>query len=138
MGISNIIERLLPELGFDAQQCQKTPYFWELRQGSALIELYYHQKTGLIIGDARLCNLPPAQNSPLYQYLLVENNQLEGLTFSVQDQTVILSLLIQDRQFDVEMGRKLLLHLLEKADYYDNILVDRFGATWIEGLNPGN
>lgn len=131
MGIIRLIDEILGGLGYSAEECQKAPYYWELTQGSAVIKLTYHEKTGLIIGDATLCKLPRAQNSPLYQYLLIENDQLEGLTFSVQDETVILSLLIHDRQFDVKKGQKLFLHLLEKADYYDNILVEKYGATWI-------
>jgi len=131
MGIKRLIGEILGGLGYDSENTQKGPYYWELTQGSALIKLTYHEKTGLIIGDATLCKLPRAQKSPLYQYLLAENDQLEGLTFSVQDQEVILSLLIEDRQFDGKKGRKLFRHLLEKADYYDNILVEKYGATWI-------
>lgn len=132
MAIRYLINGILEELGFAAASCQKAPFYWEMQQGSALIQLSYHEKTGLIIGDARLCQLPPEHKSPLYQYLLVENDQLEGLSFSVQDEDVLLSLLVQDRQIDASSGKKLFNYLFEKADYYDDILVDEYGATWIQ------
>lgn len=131
MGIIRLIEDILNDLDFSSADSQKGPYNWELTQGSAIISLTYHEKTGLIIGEAALCKLPPTQLIPLYQYLLVTNDQLEGLSFSIRGTEVILSLLIQDRQFDAEKGKKLFKHLLEKADHYDNILVEKYGATWI-------
>ena len=66
----------------------------------------------------------------LYEYLLKQNGQMDGLSFSVKDQDVILSLLIFDRYFNVETGLKLFENLIAKADYYDNILVEKFGAHW--------
>jgi len=85
-----------------------------------------------IIGEAILCKIPTKNKSPLYKYLLTENDRLEGLTFSVRDNQAILSLLIHDRQFNTQKGKKLFQMLLDKADYYDIILVEQFGAEWIK------
>jgi len=57
---------------------------------------------------------------------------MEGLTFSVNPKghEIILSLLIYDRYLNVETGIKLFKHLFEKADHFDNILVEEYGAIW--------
>jgi serine protease Do len=39
-------------------------------------------------------------------------------------------MLIYDRYLEVESGKKRFQHLFERADHYDNILVERFGAKW--------
>ncbi|MDO8366771.1 MAG: hypothetical protein Q7T20_08255, partial [Saprospiraceae bacterium] len=67
---------------------------------------------------------------PLYEYLLRENYTNEALTLSVHEQDIVLSLLIFDRYLNEETGQAMLRNLFEKADYYDNKLVEEFGATW--------
>ena len=66
----------------------------------------------------------------VYEYLLRENYRNEGVTLSVKGQDIILSLLIYDRYLKDEIAEKLLQNLFEKADYYDNILVEQYGAKW--------
>jgi len=130
--IPAVIQILLEALGLDAKALRDGPYNWRIRQGSALIDIAYHEQTGLIIGEAILCKVPSQNRSPLYKYLLSENDLLEALTFSVRENQVVLSLLIHDRQFNTQKGKKLFQMLLDKADYYDNVLVDQFGAEWIK------
>jgi serine protease Do len=43
---------------------------------------------------------------------------------------VVLSLLIFDRYLNLSTGIKLFRHLFERADYYDNVLVEKYGALW--------
>ncbi len=130
--IPAVIQVLLEALGLDANLLRQGPYNWQIKQGSAMIDIAYHEQSGLIIGEAVLCKIPTNNRSPLFKYLLTENDSLEGLTFSVRDDQVILSLLIHDRQFNTQKGKKLFQMLLDKADYYDNILVEKFGAEWIK------
>ena len=132
-GCAYTIENMLEELGHEVKLTRRGPNNWEIQQGSAIISISYYEKTGLIIGDASLCNLPPQNIEPLYEYLLRQNHEIEGLTFSVKGQDIVLSLLIYDRYLNAETGRRLFLHLFEKADYYDNILVEEFGASWKYG-----
>jgi serine protease Do len=54
----------------------------------------------------------------------------ESVTLSVHEQDIILSLLIFDRYLDETTGMAKLRMLFEKADYYDNILVETYGANW--------
>ncbi|MFN4080720.1 MAG: trypsin-like peptidase domain-containing protein [Saprospiraceae bacterium] len=131
-GVALILENLFVRLGFDVELSRSGPDMWELRQGSARIQVSYHEKTGLISADAILCRLPQEKIGDMYAFLLRENFSTEALTFSLREQDIILSLLIFDRYLDEEIGLRLLKNLLEKADEYDNLLVEKFGARWVE------
>lgn len=130
VGMTRTIEDMLQQLGFDVTLSRRGPDAWEIQRGSAKIQITYHEQSGLITGDAFLCLLPRENIQPMYEYLLRENYVLPGLTLSVRGQEVILSLLIFDRYFNVETGLKLFEALFAKADEYDNVLVEEYGAGW--------
>lgn len=130
VGTQATIEQLLIALGQDVKLARRGLNTWEIREGSAQITVSYHEDSGLITGDAHLCNLPTEDASELYEFLLQENYKDDGLTFSVKGRDVILSILIYDRYLNVDTGKQRFEHLFKQADYYDNILVDRFGAKW--------
>jgi serine protease Do len=129
-GVAKTIENLISQNGYDVALSRCGANAWEIVQGSAKILITYHDKTGLMSADAILCQLPKENIKPLYEYLLRENYTNEALTLSVHDQDIILSLLIYDRYLSEETGMILLRNLFDKADYYDNILVEQYGATW--------
>ncbi|HHH49356.1 MAG TPA: trypsin-like serine protease [Saprospiraceae bacterium] len=131
-GIPKTIEALLEKLGYNIKLSRRGPNNWEIQKGSAKIEVSYHEKTGLITGDAYLCSLPnkKEQIKRLYEYLLKQNYHIENLSFSVREKDIVISLLIHDRYLNVKTGVKLFEHLFQKADDYDNILVEQYGASW--------
>ncbi|MCB0663253.1 MAG: trypsin-like peptidase domain-containing protein [Saprospiraceae bacterium] len=129
-GVEKTIEELLEKLGYDVRLARRGPSNWEIIKGSAKINISYYEKNGLIIGDAYLCVLPSENILPIYEFLLRRNYETESLTFSVKGNDIILSLLIYDRYLNIETGVKLFEHLFEKADYFDNILVEEYGAGW--------
>ena len=129
-GVAKTIELLIAKIGHDVALSRSGPNAWEIRQGSAKIIITYHDKSGLMSADAVLCQLPKENIKPLYEYLLRENYFNEALALSVHDQDIVLSLLIYDRYLNEDTGQAMLSNLFEKADYYDNILVERYGATW--------
>lgn len=129
-GVGKTLEDLLGEMGFDVALSRTGLNNWSMYRGSALINISYHEKTGLITGDAHLCKLPEDNILELYQYLLRENYRLEGLTFSVKDRDIIISLLIFDQYLNASTGKELFENLFELADHYDDVLVDRYKATW--------
>ena len=79
-------------------------------------------------------SIPPAIQKPintdLYQYLLKQNYTIKGLNFSIKEEDIVLSLLISERDLNTETGKKLFQHLFDRADYFDNILVEQYGAKW--------
>jgi len=131
IGINKQIEDMLSELNHNPILARRGPYNWEVEQGSALIHVTYHEKTGLITGDAHLCSIPDDDVLPLYSKLLRANYELEGLSFTVKDGEVILSLLIFDQYLNKLTALRLFEHLFKMADHYDDILVDDFNAKWL-------
>ncbi len=129
-GISNTIEALLKQSGYDISLSRRGPNNWEISKGSATIDIFYYEKAGLIIGDAYLCQLPLDNFHLLYEYLLKQNYSIEGLTLSIKGQDIVLSLIIYDRYLNMDTGMKLFNYLFEKADFYDNVLVEQYGARW--------
>ena len=130
IGVAYTIEEMLKELGHDIELARSGLNVWEIQKGSARINISYYERNGLITGDAYLCTLSKNNIKPLYEYLLRQNYDIEGLTFSIKGQDIILSLLIYDRYLNVETGLDLFNRLFDRADYYDNILVEEYGASW--------
>jgi serine protease Do len=133
-GVPRTIEALIEKIGHDVALSRSGPNAWEIQEGSAKIIITYHDKSGLMSADALLCQLPKGKDNikPLYTYLLRENYTNEALTFSIYEQDIYLSLLIFDRYLNEETGMEMLQNLFKKADFYDNELVEKFGANWKE------
>jgi len=107
VGINRSIEQMISEMGYDIDLSRMGPNHWSIRRGSAKINIAYHEKSGLIIGDAYLATLPEDNIKELYTFLLKQNYKLEGLTFSVKGQDIILSLLIYDQYLNKETAQRL-------------------------------
>lgn len=131
-GVQYTIEQIIEATGHPIRLTRRGPNAWEIREGSARIDITYHEDSGLITGDAYLCRLPDRGRSQLYRFLLRQNYTTEGLTFSTKGSEIILSLLIYDRYLNVDTGLAQFRHLFERADYYDNVLVEHYGAVWKE------
>jgi serine protease Do len=129
-GIARTIEEILGKCGHDVRLARRGPNVWEVSHGSAAINISYYEPNGLVAGDAILCDLPATDIKPVYEYLLRQNFELETLSFSVRGKEVVLSLVIYDRYLNLETGLKQFKNLFQKADYYDNLLVEQFGASW--------
>lgn len=129
-GVNSHIEKMLEKLGYDVSLSRIGPNQWEILKGSATLNISYHEKSGLIVADAYLALLPKKNIKPLYTYILKENYNNKNLTLSVRGTDIILSLLIFDRYFNIETAKPVFEALFQKADHYDNILVEEFGALW--------
>lgn len=130
-GVSATVEAIIQTAGHDPRLARRGPNLWSIRQGSAIIQLAYHEDSGLVTGDAYLCNLPEFPDAEIFAFLLRENCKLRQLTFSTFGRDIVLSLLIYDRYLTVETALPRFEHLFEKADHYDNVLVEQFGAKWL-------
>lgn len=129
-GISATLEQIVTRAGYDPRLARRGPYLWSILRGSATIQLAYHEDSGLVTGDAYLCQLPEMPTAELFAYLLRENHRLRELTFSTYGRDIVLSLLIYDRYLTLETALPHFEHLFERADAYDDVLVERFGADW--------
>jgi len=72
--------------------------------------------------------LPKTNIAAMYEFLLRQNYELEGMMFSVNNQDVILSTFIYDQYLTYETGLETLKTLFANADKYDNILLEEYGA----------
>ncbi|MBK8954566.1 MAG: trypsin-like peptidase domain-containing protein [Saprospiraceae bacterium] len=127
-GIRLEIEEALGQLGYDVSLTRRGPFNWEIERGSAKILLSYHEDSGMIAGDALMCSLPKEGIKEIYTYLLQQNYFLEGLSFSILNRDIVLSLQVFDHSFKPENGQQMFNLLFDKANEYDDILVKTYGA----------
>jgi serine protease Do len=126
-GAALTVEKILETLGKDPILSRRGPNRWEVEEGSAKI-IFTYSESGFIIGDAFICMLPKQNIGLIYDYLLKENYDLENVVFSVSNQNVVLSMIIYDHYLTYETGLEEFTSLIKKADFYDNYLIDNFGA----------
>lgn len=131
-GICEKIENILQKLDKDVALSRGGTNNWEIEQGSAKIKIQYNQQSHFIIGDSFLCKLPKTNIAPVYEFLLRENYDIEGVYFATSEQDIVLSLLIYDEDLTPDTGFTLFKNLLEKADYYDDILIHQYAAQPID------
>lgn len=121
------VEKILEKLGKDVKLSRRGPYRWEIQEGSATIFINYNQN-GFIVGDAFLCRLPKTNIGAIYEFLLRENYNLENAVFSISNQDIILSTLVYDQYLTEDAGLEAFKNLFKKADEYDNLLIEKYGA----------
>jgi serine protease Do len=127
VGAAAVIEQILTGLGKDVKLARRGPYNWEIKEGSATIYINYNEN-GFIVGDCFICSLPKTNIGTIYEFLLRENYNLEDVIFSVNNQDIVLSTLIFDQYLTFESGMQSYKDLFQKADYYDNLLIEKYGA----------
>ncbi len=130
IGKAKLIETILTQLEKNAYLARSVPNMWEINEGSALVRIIYDAHNGFILGDAHLCRLPKTNIKAIYSYVLKENFALNGVKLSLFGQDIVLSFAINENYFTEETALGIFQNLFKKADYYDNILVEQFGAVW--------
>ena len=129
-GICQTVEEMISKLGFPVALARKGPNNWTLLKGSTQVDISYHDKTGLLVGDVYVCSLPEKNIGPLYTYLLEKNYTFRGMAFSIKNQDIVLSLLIQDQYLHPGILFSQFETLIRVADEHDNIFVSQYGAKW--------
>jgi serine protease Do len=127
-GIAKTVEEILTRLGQDKELARNGTNRWEVEEGSAKIKIAYNPENYFIISDAFLCQLPKQNIGVLYTFLLKENCTLKGMLFSTNGENIVLSSLVNDVDLTAESGELLFKNLFEKADYYDNLLMEQYGC----------
>lgn len=127
IGVSAVMENILKELGKDVKLARRGQCSWEVKEDSATIRINYNEN-GFIVGDAYICRLPKTNIGILYEFLLKENFNTEGILFCVHNQDIILSSLIYEQYLTFETGKEIFNNLFKKADYYDDFLIRNYGC----------
>jgi len=127
-GICITVESLIERLGYEVSLTRKGPNNWCIKKGTVDVCISYYEKTGLLVGDVYMCELPEYRISEIYEFLLKQNYILDGLTFSIKNKDIILSLLVYDQFINVDTIFTLFTHLLHTSDKYDNILIESYGG----------
>lgn len=129
-GVRSSVETILQQMGFDVAHSRKSTDAWTIHRGSATIQIRYHEHSGFIISDVSMCSLPKENVSDIYTYLMHQNNILTGLSLSIYENNVLLSLILHDQSIQSNTMLKLFQRQLSIADKLDNILIEKFGANW--------
>jgi serine protease Do len=127
VGVNAVMENILTELGKDVKLARRGQSSWEVKEDSAIIRINYNEN-GFIVGDAYICRLPKTNIGNLYEFLLKENYNTEGILFCVNNQDIILSSLIFEQYLTFETGKIIFNNLFKKADYYDDFLIQTYGC----------
>lgn len=131
-GVSANVENILTAIGKDVRLARVGKTAWDIEEGSAMIKITYNTNNHFIYADAVLGSLPKENIGDMYEYMLRENYTMEGLSFCVNQQNVVLGTIIYDQDLTDETGKVIFSELFQKADEYDNILADRFGMQLAE------
>lgn len=127
-GIEALIERVISELNYDIEISRRGYGKWQITEGSAEILITYQDSSGFVFVEALLAHTTLNSSAEVFKYLLKQNYFNKGMSFSIKDDNLILSLAIYDQHLHLEACKKLLASLIKSADRYDNILINQFGA----------
>lgn len=130
VGVAKMVEDILSELGKDVKLARDGNNNWSVKEGAAKIKINYNPENFFLAGDAYLCQLPSdtSKIKPLYQFLLQENYELDGLVLSCVRQNIVLSCIMYDLDMTKENGIEMFRNLFQKADYYDSLLEKEYGC----------
>lgn len=130
VGAAKMIEEILKALGKDVRLAREGVNNWSVKEGSAKIKIAYNAENFFIAGDAYLCQMPAdaTKIKALYQYLLQENYNLNGLVLSCVKNNIVLSRIMYDLDMTKETGVEEFRSLLSHADKYDDLLKTEFGC----------
>jgi serine protease Do len=130
VGVARMVEEILSDLGKDVKLARDGNNNWSVKEGAAKIKINYNPENFFLAGDAYLCQLPAdtTQIKPLYQFLLQENYNLDGLVLSCVRQNIVLSCIMYDLDMTKENGIEVFRNLFQKADYYDQLLEKEYGC----------
>jgi len=130
VGAAKTIEEILKELGKNVRLAREGANNWSVKEGSAKIKITYNPENFFVAGDAYLCQMPadPVKIKPLYQFLLQENYQINGMVLSCMKQNIVLSCIMYDMDMTKENGAESFRNLFRQADYYDDFLKKEYGC----------
>jgi serine protease Do len=122
-GIAKVIEDSLTELGHDAELCRVSANYWEVMHNNLKVTIAYNASNMAVSCDAFLAQIPRAELSALYEFLLRENYTLSGMALSTHVGDVILSSLNYDLYMSPAQSTENLRNFFAKCDEYKQVLI---------------
>ncbi|HEX5711351.1 MAG TPA: trypsin-like peptidase domain-containing protein [Sulfuricurvum sp.] len=126
-GVVALIEKILGKLGINVTLSRRSQRSWRFESGSSRFDINYYDN-GVIIADSALCRIPQEDIERLYDFLLQENENLENLHLSIDQNTVYLSHVIIDTSLTQEEGELTLETFYKLAPEYQTKLIRDFNA----------
>jgi serine protease Do len=128
IGTVKLLESILEEMKIDVSLARESQNSWRIRVDElSRIDMNYYDN-GIIIADATLCRIPTKNIDTIYNYLLSENEKLEYLQFSINENSIYLSYLIVDTSLTYDEGMEALKRLFKKLKTYREKLLSKFEA----------
>ncbi|MDD2828891.1 MAG: trypsin-like peptidase domain-containing protein [Sulfuricurvum sp.] len=126
-GAVALIEKIINKLGVNVTLSRRSQRSWRFDGQNTRIEVNYYDN-GVVIADAALCRIPQENIELLYDFLLSENERLEDLQLSIDQNTVYLSYVIIDTSLTQEYGERAFTALYTQAPLYQKNLIENFKA----------
>ncbi len=131
-GINKLLEKVLGELGVDVSLSRRGPNFWEIKEGETMLNIQFVEEYNFIIANALLGALPKENIKKIYEFLLGENEKIDDLVLSINNQYIFLSLKIMSQDLKEENAKISIQNIKEKLRYYSNILIGEFNAEIVD------
>lgn len=126
-GVVALIEKILGKLGINVTLSRRSQRSWRFESGTSRFDINYYDN-GVIIADSALCRIPQENIESLYDFLLKENENLENLHLSIDQNTVYLSYVIIDTSLTQEEGERTIETFYKLVPQYQKNLIDNFKA----------
>ena len=126
-GIIALIEKILEKLNINVTLSRRNQQSWRFELGSSRFDINYYDN-GIVIAESALCRIPQENIDKLYDFLLNENDKLENLHLSIDQNSVYLSYVIIDTSLTQEEGERAFEALYRLAPEYQKNLIDTFKA----------
>lgn len=126
--LAGILERAIDKMGIAPVLARSGVEYWNFHKGSANIRLFIHANS-FVCATSPMNKLPRKNLAELYEYLLTEDTAPYRL--SISDNQIFISYIAHLSDLYSAHQEEVLEHiaqLAQKADDYDDLFVNKFGA----------
>ena len=131
-GINKIIESILGSIEIDVEMSRRGPNYWEIEEFGNKINIQYLSDFNFVIGNALMCALPQGDIKKIYEYLLKQNDLLDDVIFSINDQFIFLTFKMMSQNLKVDSLKSTLQTMREQVKRYNNILIGEYGGLKVD------
>jgi serine protease Do len=114
-GTIRLIENVLQELGFPIALSRSGYSNWELKIIDLKVHISFSEDNGLLIAESLLGKLPNQGIEKIYEFLLREGYENEGLSYALRGQNISLSTMHNDLYLSHDSLKELLDYFIKTA-----------------------